>query len=196
MKVNLEKLCRMAVQLPPLGELEVLLDNWCTDSPLLITHGIWQKRSFLFIGGKNFTVTMLNVPPRNCTSFAVQLKKKLSGYLGNEPDSIEVTRKPIADVAFTLQGDIDRVIREELIKLIQKAENDLKIPEHDSGNFSLAMLDQEYDVFFFESASLEDDRLIFYGTTDLDDKSWNISEDELPDKGLLYIYDYLTTGAY
>lgn len=196
MKVNLDKLCRMAAQLPPLGELEILMDDWCVDAPLFITHGVWQEQSYLFIGGKRFPITMLNIPSVKSTSFASQLKNSLSDYLGDKQNNIEVTRKPIADVAFTLQGDVDKIVRNELIKLVHKAKGNLEIPEHGGGNFSLAMLDQEYDIFYFESISFEDDLLVFCGTTDISSKSLYISEHDLPDRGLLYIYDYLTTGAY
>lgn len=186
----------MAAQLPPLGELEILLDTWEIDNPLIISHGVWQEQSYLLIGGKKMRMTMLNIPSGKQTSFVDQIKKKLTSYLDGTQSNIEVTRKPIADVAFTLQADIDGIVRNELIKLIQKEKHSLQIPKHRGGNFSLEMLGQEYDTFFFESVSFEDKQLIFYGNTDSSDKSLYISEHDLPDRGLLYIYDYLTTGAY
>lgn len=197
MKVNINKLCRMVAQLPPLGELEILLDNWEIDNPLVISHRVLLEQSCLLIGGKKMQITVQNIPSGKCTSFVEQIKKKLIPYLkGDVLTNIEVARKPIADVAFTLQGDIDGIVRNELIKLIQKEKGSLKIPEHNGGNFSLAMLDQDYDIFYFESVSFNDGLLSFYGTTDLSNKSLYISEHDLPDRGLLYIYDYLTTGAY
>lgn len=196
MKVNINKLCRMVAQLPPLGELEILLDNWEIGSPLIISHRVWQECPYLLIGGKKRQMIMLNILSDKRTSFADQIKKKLTSYLGEIQSNIEVVRKPIADVAFTLQGDIDGIVRNELIKLILKAKGSLKIPEHNAGNFSLAMLDQDYDIFYFESVSSNDGLLTFYGTTDISNKSLYISEHDLPDRGLLYIYDYLTTGAY
>ena len=196
MKVNINKLCQMVAQLPPFGELEILLDNWEIDNPLIISHGVWQEQSNLLIGGKKMRMTMLNIPSGKQTSFIDQIKKKLTSYLDDIQSNIEVTRKTIADVAFTFQGDLDSIVRNELIKLIQKGKHSLQIPKYNGERFSLAMLDQEYDTFFFESVSFSDGLLTFYGTTDLRNKSLYISEHDLHDKGLLYIYDYLTTGAY
>ncbi|MDC1809085.1 hypothetical protein POZ03_01255 [Bacteroides uniformis] len=197
MKVKIDRLCSMASRLPRLGELELLIETQDTYVPLYIYHAIWRGHSCIQIGGEGHSLKIINYPSgKPAKAFETELKKVLKSYLGSKQKIIEVTQHTLSTTAFALEGTIEEVVREELVKYVAKPGNSFTIPENDNGNFSLAMLDQGYDIFYFESMSFDGKKLNFHGHTDESIEKLDISESDLPDKGLLYIYDYITTGVY
>ncbi|MFT0360237.1 hypothetical protein [Bacteroides thetaiotaomicron] len=197
MKVKIDRLCRMVAQLPRLGELELLIENQEMLVTLYIHHSIWRGHSFLQIGGENHPLKMINYPSgKISTAFKAELKAVLQSYLGSKQNVIEITQHELSTTAFTLQETIEGIVREELVKYVAKPGSSFTIPKSNNGNFSLAMLDQGYEIFYFERMSLDGEKLNFHGHTDESMGVLDISEDDLPGKGLLYIYDYITTGVY
>lgn len=197
MKVKIDRLCRMIAQLPRLGELELLVENRGTLVTLYIHHSIWRGHSFLQIGGENLPFKMIDYPSGKISAtFKAELKAVLQSYLGNKQKVIEITQHELSTTAFTLQETIESIVREELVKYVVESGSSFTIPESANGNFSLAMLDQGYDIFYFENMSIDGEKLNFHGHTDESMEALEISEDDLPYGGMLYIYDYITTGVY
>lgn len=197
MKIEIDRLCRMVAQLPRLGELELLVENRETLVTLYIHHSVWRGHSFIQITGENLPFKMIDYPSgKNSTAFKAELKTVLQSYLGDKQKVIEVTQHNLSTTAFTLQEAIEGIVREELVKYVTNPASSFTIPESANGNFSLAMLDQVYDIFYFENMSFDGEKLSFHGHTDESMEALDISEDDLPDRGLLYIYDYIITGIY
>lgn len=197
MKVKIDRLCSMVARLPRLGELELLIETQDTYVPLYIYHAVWRGHSTIQIGGEGHSLKTISYPSgKPAKAFDTELKKILQSYLGDKQKIMEVTLHTLSTTAFALEEAIEEVIREELIKYVAKSGTSFTIPENTNGNFSLAMLDQSYDIFYFERMSLDGEKLSFHGHTDESMEALDISEDDLPDRGLLYIYDYITTGVY
>lgn len=66
----------------------------------------------------------------------------------------------------------------------------MTIPEHDNGCFSLCMLDMGYNTFYFKDMTYDGNLFSFSGTNE-DGENLEIDECDLPDNGLLYLFDYL-----
>lgn len=197
MKIKIDRLCRMVAQLPRLGELELLVENREALVTLYIHHSVWRSHSFIQITGENLPLKMIDYPSgKNSAAFKAELKTVLQSYLDDNQKVIEVTQHDFAATAFTLKETIEGIVHEELVKYVAKTGSSFTIPENVNGRFSLAMLGQGYDIFYFESTSLDGEKLNFHGHTDESMEALDISEDDLPDRGLLYIYDYITTGIY
>lgn len=102
------------------------------------------------------------------------------------------------ELAYVLKSKIEDIVREELINIIGLTNSKKVIPRIDERNgqyYSLCMLDMPYNLFCFKEMYYNDSTLFFYGE-DEDGCERNIDEHELPDNGLLYLYDYLITGWY
>lgn len=187
----------MVARLPRLGELEILIEAQDTCALLYIHHAVWRGHSTIQIGSEEHPLKTIGYPSgKPAKALETELKKVLQSYLGSKQKIIEVTLHTLSTTAFALEGTIEEVVREELMKHVAKPGNSFAIPGNANGNFSLAMLDQGYDIFYFESMSFDGEKLQFHGHTDESMKVLDISEDDLPDNGLLYIYDYITTGVY
>ncbi len=100
------------------------------------------------------------------------------------------------DIAFAMKAKTDEIVRNGIIALVKQNNRHMPIPRKADGNlYALSMLDMEYKTFFFKSMSYNGGLITFAGNNE-DDEEIDIDEQELPDNGLLYLYDYLTTGCY
>lgn len=116
----------------------------------------------------------------------------------SEENSIQIVsseRISPADIAFGLVAKSGDIARNGLIEILNQNDGEIEIPEHSGGPFSLCMLGMTYSTFYFSTIKYFNGQLLFTGTNEEDDPI-NIDESELPDNGLLYLFDYLKNGIY
>lgn len=94
------------------------------------------------------------------------------------------------DCAYALKTKYENSIRNCLVDLINHHNGYMTIPEHNNGYFSLCMLDMGYNTFYFKDMTYDGNLLSFSGTNE-DGENLDIDECDLPDNGLLYLFDYL-----
>lgn len=100
------------------------------------------------------------------------------------------------DIAFALKAKIEEIARKGVISLVGQNKGYMLIPLKPNGDlYGLNMLDMKYKTYFFRSINYNGELITFTGTNEKDENV-SIDEHDLPDNGLLYLYDYLTTGCY
>lgn len=100
------------------------------------------------------------------------------------------------EIAYKLKAKIDQIARDGLIACFEGKCDMIKIPKKgDNEYYSLAVLDMPYAIFYFQSMQFNGNRLSFLGVNE-DDSEVFMDESELPDNGLLYLYDFIQTGCY
>lgn len=117
----------------------------------------------------------------------------------NEKKTIRIippTGASKTDIAFAMKAKIEEIAREGIISLAKQNNGHMLIPQKPDGNlYGLSMLDMDYKTYFFESMNYNGESITFIGRNEKNEKA-DIDESDLPDNGLLYLYDYLTTGCY
>lgn len=100
------------------------------------------------------------------------------------------------ELAYKLKAKIDQIARDGLIACFEDKYGTIKIPKRgDNKYYSLAMLDMPYAIFYFQNMQFDGNRLSFLGVNE-DGFESIMDESELPDNGLLYLYDFIQTGCY
>lgn len=103
---------------------------------------------------------------------------------------------PLVELAYRLKAETDRIARNGLITCFEGKHGTVEIPRRgDDGYYSLLVLDMPYDVFYFRYMRLDGGKLSFSGVNE-DGCEVSMDESELPDNGLLYLYDFMQTGCY
>lgn len=100
------------------------------------------------------------------------------------------------ELAYNLKAKIDQIARDGLIACFEDKYDTIKIHKRsDNEYYSLAVLDMPYAIFYFQNMQFDGNRLSFLGVNEYGLESF-MDESELPDNGLLYLYDFIQTGCY